>query len=454
MADWLPSIGASGKPVYLEIADSIEQDIESGHLQVGDRLPTQRSLASQLAVDYTTISRGFAEAAKRGLITSHVGRGTFVRSRQDRGLQPYSAADVDLTMNLPPDVTDPIILRRMRAGLDEVSTNLVSLLRYQSTIGSDRDRSAAAEWLSRRGLPVRPDCLAITPGAHATIVAILSGLARPGDTVLCEEVTYPGIRSIAARMGLILIGVPGDDEGVMPEALEKAIRQHSPKAIYFNPTLQNPTTQTIPLPRREALSEVIVRHGTPLIEDDAYGLIATDPPPAFAAIIPEITSYISSLSKCLGAGLRLAFTLAPSAHRALALAQVLRASNIMPSPISAALAAAWIEDGTADSIREALRQEARARQAIAAEIFKGHAVQADREAFNIWLKLPPGTGRADLMGRVSGRRLGVMPSDAFTVTKGPSEHVRVVLGGPMTREDLRIGLTLLKETLGAGNWVG
>ncbi|HBM61635.1 MAG TPA: GntR family transcriptional regulator, partial [Citreicella sp.] len=133
-------------------------------------------------------------------------------------------------------------------------------------------------------------------------------ITRPGDTVLCERVTYPGIRNIAARFGVTLIGLDMDAEGVTPEALSDAIARHRPKALYLNPTLQNPTTLTIPVDRRLALAEVLRVEGLTLIEDDAYGFIPAKAPAPIALSAPDLTWHIGGLAKCIGAGLRLAFT--------------------------------------------------------------------------------------------------------------------------------------------------
>jgi DNA-binding transcriptional MocR family regulator len=380
MKSWVPSLGTNGKPRYLAIADAIERDTESGVLASGDRLPPQRRLAETLGLDFTTISRAYTEAQARGLVESHVGRGTFVRARSAATgptADPRRAREQDLSMNLPPEPDDPDLLAAMRAGLETVGANLVPLLRYQSTIGSEMDRSAALSWLSMRGMVPNLDRIAVTPGAHATMVAVLNTLTAPGDTILCEAVTYPGLRSIAARAGLNLIGLPLDASGIQPDALAAAIVSHQPKALYLNPTLNNPTTRTIPAARRMEIAEVLQRHRVPLIEDDAYGFVQPNAPQPFATLIPALTWHIGGLAKCIGAGLRLAFTIAPDSRSSYQLAQSLRVTNVMASTLSMALVTRWIEDGTADRICRFIRAESAARQEIAAKVLNGFQFDAD-----------------------------------------------------------------------------
>ena len=207
MNDWMPNLAARDKPHYLAIADAIADDIRSGRLAASDRLPPQRKLARCLDIDFTTVARGYVEAQKRGLIESHVGRGTFVRPPARRRHSPMARHPeiVDLSMNLPPEPDDPELLDRMQDGLEAVGRDLVSLLRYQGFGGVQVDKDAASNWLSRRTLVPPHERLFITPGAHPAILAILALLAKAGDTVLSEDLTYPGARSIAAQLGLNLI---------------------------------------------------------------------------------------------------------------------------------------------------------------------------------------------------------------------------------------------------------
>ncbi|SLN68487.1 aminotransferase-like domain-containing protein [Roseisalinus antarcticus] len=350
-------------------------------------------------------------------------------------------------MNLPPEPDDPDLLAKMQDGLQTVSTNLIALLRYQSSTGGTADKEAASSWLSMRGMVPSLERIAITPGAHPTILSILLLLARPGDVILSEDITYPGVRAIAARLGLTLVGLRGDADGILPDALADAIDEHSPRALYLNPTLNNPTTRTIPLSRRQEIAEVLVRDHLPLIEDDAYGFIPANPPAPMATLALDLTWHIGGLAKCIGAGLRLAFTVAPDARAAARLAQSMKAIAVMPPALSMALATRWIQDGTADSIRRFIRNETAARQEIARTALGRFEMDADPSAFNVWLHLPEGRSRAEIVGRMSGTETGVIPSDAFTVSGPATESVRVCLGGKVCRQGLTDRLTDLALAL-------
>jgi DNA-binding transcriptional MocR family regulator len=429
MNEWTPDIGRSDKPRYLAIADAIADDITSGRLSAGDRLPPQRGLAQRLEVDFTTVARGYTEAQKRGLIGSTVGRGTFVLTRPPaRPAAPTRSAPVDLSMNLPPEPDDQSdLVERMQAGLAEVGRDLVALLRYQGFGGSPDAKDAASGWLSRRSLAPSQDRLFVTPGAHPALMAIFGVLAKPGEIVLSEAITYPGARSITAQLGVRLIGLEMDDEGIVPDALEHACARLAPKALYLNPTLQNPTTITVTPARRAALAEVARRHRLPIVEDDAYGFLPTHGPAPFAALVPELTWHVAGLSKCLGAAVR--------------------AANVMASPLTVALATRWIEDGTADMMLRFVRDETAARQDLARDILPPGSFVADPISFNLWVPLPQPWTRSAFVGHMRAVGIGVVASDPFTVEGTPPEAVRVCLGGPTRQPELRHALEFMAHAL-------
>jgi DNA-binding transcriptional MocR family regulator len=449
MTDWNPDLTRSDRPRYLAIADLLAADIERGHLAAGDRLPPQRRLASRLGIDFTTVARGYVEAQKRGLVHSRVGQGTFVRAapKAGRGLREAPVYGVDLSMNLPPEPSDPVLIERMQAGLSEVARDLVPLLRYQGFGGSQSDKDSASIWLGRRGLIPVQERIFIAPGAHPALLGIFGTLAKPGDTILSEAITYPGIRSIAAQLGLNLVGLPMDEHGIHPDALVEVCQRLKPRALYLNPTLQNPTTLTIPVGRRTDIAEAARRLRLPIVEDDAYGFIPPHGPAPFAAIAPDITWHVAGLAKCIGAGLRAAYVVAPDAKTGWPFAAAVRAATVMASPLTVALATRWIEDGTADAILHFIRTETAARQRLTAEILPAGSYTADPLSFNLWVPLPAPWTRSAFVGHMRSTGIGVVASDAFTADGNPPEAVRVCLGGPADRAVVRGALEYMAHAL-------
>lgn len=454
--DWIPEITSADRPRYIEIAEAIRSDIEAGRLAPGDQLPPQRRLAKSLGTDVSTISRSYAEAVRRGYVEAHVGRGTFVRdpAAGSPAADPRRTLEEDPRMNMPPEPEDPDLIARMRTGLDHLYANIVPLLRYQTPIGSSKDREIAKNWMHSNGMHCAAERLVVTPGAHAAIHAALSILRRPETTVLCEAVTYSGIRAIAARLELPLIGLEEDEDGITPDALDAALRAHEHSVLYLNPTLRNPTTHTMPAQRRADIARVLKAHGAPLIEDDAYCFVATDAPPPISDLLPELGWHVAGISKVFGAGLRLAYVQVPGQAWLGPFVKALRTTNVMASPISLALLSAWIENGTASELQAFVRTAAARRQQIAKEVLEGVSFIGHPDAFNIWLTLPEGLSRAEALARQTGRLIGIMPSDIFIPSGAGQEKLRVCLGGPITLDDLRSELKDLRESLSHSDWAG
>jgi DNA-binding transcriptional MocR family regulator len=442
---WVPRHLPGRKPVYLEIADAIAEDVRTGRLHPLDRLPPQRNLAAHLGINFATVARAYTEARHRGLIDSRVGDGTFVRTFA----HPGAPVQVDMTMNLPPQPENAAVLDRMRQGLADLAqqNNFHTLLQYQEFGGSEVDREAGARWLSPFLPAQEPEKILVCPGAQSALLSLMSGLARPGNVICCEEVTYTGTKAIAAQLGIRLHGLPADDEGIDPDAFEEVCRAAPPKALYLNPTLMNPTTATMSMERRKAVVATARHYDVPIIEDDAYGMLPLERPQTFAMLAPELTYYISGFAKCVGAGLRIAYLSLPSPRHVRRLTGIFRSMAVMASPLMVSLATRWIGNGTAAAALEAIRRESIARQILARNILPAGSYVSKPEAFHLWLKLPAPWNRASFAAQVRSHDVIVVASDAFTVSGNPPEAVRVCLGGISSTEGVRHMLEVIADVL-------
>ena len=449
MSEWMPSLGDGSTPRYIAIAEAIQSDLSEGRLLPAQRLPAQRQLARLLGLDFTTVARGYAEAQRRGLIQSRVGEGTFVAGTLTPGNGPGARAEAgDFSMNMPPEPSDGALWTRLGAGLEPMIRDFARVLRYQRFGGTDADKQAAVDWLGRRGIAAGLDRVFVVPGAHAALLAATMVLAdKERGVVLAEALTYPGMKAIAEQLGLELVGLPADQHGPTPDAFDEACHRHKPKALYLNPTLSNPTTRTIPIERRRDIAEIARRHGVPILEDDPYGTLPVEAPPAFASVAPDLTWHVATLSKCLGAGLRVAYVVVPDARSGWNFAAAVRAANVMVSPITATLATQWIKDGTADALLAAIRTESRERQALVARSLPNELVTTDPAAFHFWLTLPPRWSRSAFVAHMASCGLGIVASDVFG-TGGPlPEAVRVCLGGPAPRSVVQTALEFATHAL-------
>lgn len=438
---WLPRLAVHGGPRFLQIADALQAAVADRSLKPGDRLPPQRQLAAQLDADLTTITRAYDEARRRNLLEGRGARGTYVAAPKVE-----LTSILDLSMNTPPPPKGVDFDDMLKQGLSQVLMRADSalLMTYHLGGGSDSDRKAAAQWLEPMFGHLDTRQVVVCPGAQAAIAALILALTAPGDIILAEPMSYPGLRAAATQFGRRIIAVEADKHGMVPEMLEEACRQHKPGLVYLNPTLQNPTAITIPERRRKELASIAKRCNVRIVEDDPYWLLADAPPPPIATFAPEQVYYISTLSKCLTPGLRVAFVLVRDTHERERFLAALRSFALMVAPLTAALATQWILDGSADRLMEGVRNEARLRHRMARDILAGRYSGAG-DGLHVWLELPAYWNSLQLARAADSEGIAVTPAEAFATGSVSVNAIRISLGSIKDRGRLQAGLQRLSH---------
>lgn len=443
VSSWKPRLDPAG-PRYLALVDAIAEGMATGVLQRGDRLPTQRDLARSLSLNLATVTRAIAEAERRGLVHSRQGRATFVAEP----LEPRPGELIDLAINLPPEPTGADLPRMLVEATSRVLSGdgARAMLRYPELGGSAADRAAGARWLHRRGVDVDASRVVVTDGADHAILLGLMALGRHRRRVLVESLSYPGLRTMCTMLGLTAHGLAIDDDGLRPDALERAARE-GPAIVAITPTLHNPTTRTMSTARRRELVAVARRHDLVILEDDVYGVLPTAAPEPFATIAPERTAYLTSFSKSFAAGLRVGYLAAPAWELAEPISAAAHATTCTPASLAAAVATRWIDGGIADAALEASRRELTSRDALASRLLPDGVLGHGTLSPHRWLTLPAGWRRADFVERARRHGVAVRGSDAFAIDSEPPEAVRFSIASPRTEAVLEQALLVLARTL-------
>ncbi len=313
---WQPELDGIDGPRYLALAEALERDVASGRLAPGTRLPTHRELAWQLGVTVGTVSRGYAEATRRGLISGEVGRGTFVQVDAGGSIRatpmvwPSSDAigrnTINLATNAPPIAGQERLLADEMAAL-AADPRLAAHLTYPPNLARTDVRQAAADWLAETtGMEYPAERVFITAGAQNALMVAIHLSLRPGDTMLVERLTYPGIKAVARTMQVRLAGIDMDADGMLPERWTRPAERRPPGLICCVPTVQNPTGSVMGEERRRAIAEVADRHGVPVLEDGIYDFLAGHEPRPLMRQATTPGFFATSLSK---------MRLARAAHR-------------------------------------------------------------------------------------------------------------------------------------------
>jgi DNA-binding transcriptional MocR family regulator len=445
---WTPVLDPA-RPVYRGIAEAIARDVASGRLTMGERLPPQRDLAKALGINLSSVTKGYRLAFELGLVNGETGRGTFIRVG-DPARIPWPSGEnsisIDFASNFPMPVDSSDDVVQLCNDMARVETGR-RLFEYAPRGAAADDLVAATLWLDQLGVRANPDHLLITSGAINGVFACLIALAKAGETVICEELTSPGLVSCARMLGLKLVGVPLDHAGIKVDAFERIAHETGARVAVLNPTLHNPTLTDLAPARRQRLAAFAVKTGLCIVEDEVYAPLLGTPPTPLAAMAPEAVCYITSFSKAVLPGLRIGYIAAP-AHLAERLRNAIRVSTWMPSPMLASLASRWIKDGTAERLLAKRRAAGRTRIDLARRVLGRHRLVSRDDGLHVWLPLPEPWRADEFATYAKGRGLTVMPSQDLAATSATSvQGLRLSLGAEPSLERLHKGLTRIDEIL-------
>jgi DNA-binding transcriptional MocR family regulator len=277
-------------------------------------------------------------------------------------------------------------------------------------------------------------------------------VAKPGDLIVSECLTYVVLPQIVKRLGMRLEGIRLDPLGLIPESFEALCRARKPKALYCNPTVQNPTATVMPDSRRVEIANIARRHSVAIIEDDVIGALHGPTPRPLSAIAPDITWYCMSLSKCFAMGLRVAYVVAPDKTTADALMKpVQNLSSWFPPSLSLMVVADWIKTGVGRQISSAIHDEMAGRQHLAATLLEEADYTTAAGALHLWLHLPTTYDPLTFCQAAARTGVALRPSTLFRVddSSAPSA-VRISLSSPTRRVELETGLRRIATLLRNG----
>ena len=454
MTMWQPDLSGYQNAMYQAIADEIEKGISQEVLKGGDKLPTHRSLADQLGVTVGTVTRGYAEAEKRGVVHARVGSGTFISSAHDKPvgfaiLAREQRQRIDFSLNLPvPIDTDRMLQASLREVADDVPN--LDLVGYQPEKGSLRQREWARHWLKQQGVETEADNIVITCGGQHGITLAIAATVRPGEQLLCEGLTYPGLTAVAAQLGIRVTGVELDEQGIIPASLEEHCKSGTYRALYCTPVAQNPTNATMTEERQREIMAIAERYHLWVIEDALSGYYCEDKPPGFHQLNPDRCLYIHSHSKMLAGGLRVGYLVTPS-RLSLQASSAIRSHCWFTSPINVEVAQRWISGSDFPRTEKLIRAELQKRIDAARRILEGYQYRMKDGSFHCWLILPEPWRASDFEARLLEKGVAVLSPEPFAAARFPApQAIRICLSSPTNFEDVEQGLTIIREELDSG----
>ncbi len=296
-------------------------------------------------------------------------------------------------------------------------------LQYDASEGFEPLREALVPHLAARGVSATPGDILVFSGSQGVLDAIGKILISPGDLIAVEAPTYLGALQAFNAYEPSYVQLETDDNGLIPESLDRVLASRPVKFVYLVPTFQNPTGRTLPLARREQVAEILLRHDALLLEDDPYSDLRYSGTrlPSIKSLAPGHVVLASTLSKTFAPGLRVGFCLAPEIiHHWLVIAR--QGVDLHTSTLTQALAAEYIRGGHLDRQIPRILEVYRPRQQAMLESLDRHFPEDFRwtrpeGGMFIWVRGPAGLDAEQLNRRAVERGVAFVPGKYFFVNQ-------------------------------------
>lgn len=453
MSFWKPDLKKYEQPLYRAIAEAIRDAIEEGSLSPGDRLLPHRIMADELGVTIGTVARGYNLAAEWGLVSGEVGRGSIVKHPDS--IYPHvplelNGSYIDMGVLQPTPTTDP----ELRNQAYEDTLKFVgqrwknrAFQGFPPEFGLSVHREAGASWIRRRGIPASADEVLLTAGSQEAFHLLLSTYTNPGNSIFVEENTHVSMKFLGNFLNLKMIGIPLDDQGLIPQALNNAAKQNNAQILFLTPTLQSPTTAIMSAERRQEIVDIACRNNLFIIENDPFSEFADNAPAPIAHYAPERTAYVTTLSYVGSPEIRIGY-MKIFKKKIPELQAAKRALAIAGSVISAEIATHWINTGILERLMLWQTKEIRARASSIQKILKGFDYQYSPNGLFLWLKLPAPWRATDFAIAANERNVMVLEAERFMIGRGAAPHaIRISITSAQNRELFKEGLKILSELM-------
>lgn len=399
------------------VAASIERGVVTGKLAPGEALPSVRTLAHQLALSPTTIASAYRDLRQRGILVSHERSRTTVAHRRvlaTRLAPEIPAGAIDLASGNP----DPSLLPDLGPALAQVGP--VHRL-YGDMPAVERLIELARTSFAHDG--VDHEWLAVVGGGLDGLERILEVHCRLGDKIAVEDPCYIGALDLIRTLGLEPVGVPIDDHGMIPEALDDAL-EGGCQAMLLVPRAQNPTGAALDAERAQAVRAVVDRHDHVLvIEDDPAG------PVSGAAYFPIASgrprwAVVRSVAKSLGPDLRVAVVASDDETHVRLLGRQRLGTGWVSHLLQYLTARVWqqsVADGTLERAEAMYR---RRRDALIGALADADIMAAGSSGLNVWV---PVIEEVPVVQGLSARGWAVQAGEPFRIESDPG--IRITVAG-------------------------
>ncbi|MDA1478022.1 aminotransferase-like domain-containing protein [Bacillus changyiensis] len=390
-------------PKYQEIINYIKQKISNGEFPIGSKIPSQRQLAELFNVNRSTVIIALEELAADGLIEGRMGKANFVINNTWTLLTSTSAPDWN--HHVKSGSYKPSINKVQEINTLESNNNLIQLSKgelspemfpidemkqvigrvtesmnafgYEEPKGYLPLRQALSKSLVKNGINANPSSILIVSGALQALQLISVGLLKKGGNVLLEKPSYLYSLHVFQSSGINLKGIPLDEQGLTPSAINKSMKKIDRAILYTIPCFQNPTGVLMTEKRRKEILRTCEKYQLPIIEDDIYRDLWIEEPPPLPLKSYDRNGhvlYLSSMSKTLTPGLRIGWIVGPDSviER---LSDIKMQVDYGSSSLSQRVATEWLTSGLYNKHLMFVRNQLKIRRELVIKALKTYLSQ-------------------------------------------------------------------------------
>lgn len=450
--------------LYRQVIDLINENIETGTLRPGDRLPSLRRMSEQIGVSIPTVRQAYIELERQRRVESRPQSGFYVRALRTndlvRSAPTFEAANKPVAVScrtlmgrvydglyspdiVPLGIANPCMAHSAAKGLHRTMKRIMSrveerAISYAPTLGEPRlRRQIAYRYLDTVGSTVDPNRICITNGGQEALLLALKAVANSGDIIAVESPTYHGLLELIDSLGMLAIEVKTcPEEGVLLDALAQTLDAHPVKACMFSTTLSNPLGVTMPEKKRAELVKVIEDRDVVLIEDDVYGDLLFDghrPKPAEFYSKTGNVLTCGSFSKTAAPGYRIGWLLA--GKYAEQIERLKRSFSCSSGLLQQLTLSEFLATGDYDrylkTLRPVLQCNAERMSAFVAQHFPAETRTSQPVGGSVlWLELPPGLDSELLFDNAIAAGISIAPGRIFSPSGHYTNFVRMSFGHP------------------------
>lgn len=460
----LPVSKDDGTFLYRQVIDLVSENIDTGALRPGDRLPSLRKMSRKTGVSIPTVRQAYVELERQrrvesrpqsGFYVRHVAVNPIVRPTPSFDGEPAPLACRTLMERVYNGINDPALVplgianptmakpaakalhRAMKRVMSRAEDRSIG---YAATLGEPAlRRQIAYHYLDTTGAQVDPKHIGITNGGQEALLLALKAVASEGDLIAVETPTYHGLLELIDSLGMLAIEIETcPEEGVTISELERTLQTHEVKACMFSTTLSNPLGVTMPDHERQRLVELLDRYDTVLIEDDVYGDLRFDgtrPVPAQFLGANRRIITCGSFSKTAAPGYRIGWVVT---DRYIDKIEQLKRSFSCSSGLLQQLTLAdFLATGDYSrhlkALRPVLKQNAERMAALVAEHFPAETRTSKPVGGSVlWLELPGNVDAEALFDEAIDAGISIAPGHIFSPCSCYTNFLRLSYGHPWT----------------------